>query len=487
MAGSEASARHTGPAAEAVEANEREKMRSVAQGLLTGIDNLLKGQVYQGTAEEDCVGNDEPSSRGMREHKDTQESAGSSSRRVIRKSLDARLLRKFTETQAETGAHPHDSPQSSKETSVSGSESSWDNESDGFLFYNKQEIAEAAEDDDDKARMERAQMAQRRIMLLLRRLNIDERVDLVDEVCTWYRDRYADAVRSVGHLTFQEDFREQMLGKATDTMLELQEAVTKKEMSVLVKLNEFVANLKGRSEACREYEARAAELRDLRTQEEEKSRIKLLEKLSREDLLLKKYLDIKDKTEKAKHELELVNKQLGVEETKLTSQLTRATKASDLLEIIARQQEEITALNAKAALTSQRTTMLQSCIASTGARKAEKLSTTDHSREQAAEEALKEIKQDVLQEKIAEHMRSDANFCREVWKSMNPKLTRMRSGELAKEEQQKQLLAECDQLQAEIDRLAVLKHSGRLEEEVADLVAARKAAAESSMMSSQVT
>jgi len=355
------------------------------------------------------------------------------------------------------------------------------------LLYNEQEIAEAAEDDDEKGRMERAQMARRRIMLLLRRLNIDERVDLVEEVCMWYTDRYKDAVTNSDHLTFKEDFSAQMLGKATDRMLELQEAVTKKEMSVLVKLNEFVANLKGRSANCREYEARAAELRDLRTQEEERSRIKLLEKLSREDLLLKKYLDIKDKTEKAKHELEIVNKQLDVEETKLTSQLTRATKASDLLEIIARQQEEITALNAMAALASQRTTMLQSCIASTRAGKGKKLSATDHSREQATEEALKEIKKDVLQQQIAEHMRSDANFCREVWKSMQPKLTSPRSGELAKVEQQKQLLAECDQLQAEVDRLEVLKHSGRLEEEVADLVAARRASAESSKLSSQVT
>merc|ERR1740123_833261 len=104
--------------------------------------------------------------------------------------------------------------------------------------------------------------------------------------------------------------------------------------------------------------------------------------------------------------------------------------------------------------------MLQSCIASTRARKGKKLSAADHSREQPAEEALKEIQKDVLQQKIAEHMRSDANFCREVWKSMQPKLTSPRNGELAKVEQQKQLLAECDQLQAEIDRLEVLKHSG---------------------------
>merc|ERR1719195_1004469 len=130
-----------------------------------------------------------------------------------------------------------------------------------------------------------------------------------------------------------------------------------------------------------------------------------------------------------------------------------------------------------AALTTQQTTTWQSCIASVRARKGKKPSSTDPSMDQATEEALTEVKRDVMQQKIAEHMRADANFCRDVWKSMQPHMANLRSGDLPKVEQQQQLHSECEQLQAEIDRLEVLKHSGRLEEEVSDVVAARRAAA----------
>merc|ERR1712129_281893 len=114
MAGTDASGQMGPPA----KVEEREKMCSVARGLLTGIDDLLSGRVYQGTGkEEGGAGNNEPSSPRFSKQRHTQEGEGAPTRRHFRRSLEARLELKLSETQVETGVQPLDSPQSSKKDS----------------------------------------------------------------------------------------------------------------------------------------------------------------------------------------------------------------------------------------------------------------------------------------------------------------------------------------------------------------------------------
>eukprot|EP00929_Paragymnodinium_shiwhaense_P044983 TRINITY_DN23039_c0_g1_i2.p1 TRINITY_DN23039_c0_g1~~TRINITY_DN23039_c0_g1_i2.p1 ORF type:complete len:1404 (-),score=285.25 TRINITY_DN23039_c0_g1_i2:286-4497(-) len=125
----------------------------------------------------------------------------------------------------------------------SGSDWSESSSGDSFLEFNREDIEWAAEDGRDQQRMEECEVSKVKSQELSGKFKAEQTVKLLREIGTWFSKQYLIAGNELAKLKSDEAQRDEMLDYFSGTAAQLRQSIDEKDIGMMMHLNTFAQKL----------------------------------------------------------------------------------------------------------------------------------------------------------------------------------------------------------------------------------------------------